>query len=337
MQAGQAAGIFVGLDVGGTKTAALIVDQSDCILGQASQPTDTANPKALLASVNRTVHVALQEAHATPQQIQGVGVGVPGQVDPAKGLVQLAVNLNLKTYPLGSAISAQFKAPTFLENDVRIAAIGAYNYLRQTEPIQHMAYLSIGTGIAAGVILDGRLYRGHNGMAGEIGHTTVDPNGDLCNCGLRGCLETIVSGPAIMRQLIAAEPQTERHIQHAGDVYRLAATGHAAAQKIVQHVSLHLSRAIQWLLMTYDVEKVMIGGGVSRSGQLLLAPVLHEIARLRRQSSLAAELLLDEKLHLIPPDFNPGVWGAVHLARQTTSREIVQSSVNERHQSSLQT
>ena len=129
----QITDVSVGLDVGGTKIAALVVDPTGCALGQAIQPTDTTNPEALLGSITQAIYAALDKAQTTPQEIRGIGLGVPGQVDPATGMVQLAVNLNLKTYPLGSAISARFKTPTFLENDVRTAAIGAYDYLCQTE------------------------------------------------------------------------------------------------------------------------------------------------------------------------------------------------------------
>jgi glucokinase len=249
--------------------------------------------------------------------------------------VQLAVNLNLQAYPLGQAIAARFNATAFLENDVRTAAIGAFDYLRQTEPVQNMAYLSIGTGIAAGVILNGRLHRGHNGMAGEIGHMTIEPDGHLCNCGLRGCLETIVAGPAIVRQMGMADPQTK--IQNAGDVYLEAAQDNPAARRVVQRVSQHLSQAIQWLIMTYDVEKIVIGGGVTRSGDAFLAPILRNLAHLRQQSTLAAELMLDEKLYLIPPNYNPGLWGAVHLANQTISETVTYISANDGSRSGLKT
>ena len=311
----QAAQLFVGLDVGGTKTAALLTDASGTALGQVSVPTRTATPDELLDSISQAIHLVLGQAQATPPQIQRIGLGVPGHVDPATGIVHLAVNLNLQNYPLGAALSDRFKTPTFLENDVRTAAIGVFDALRQSEPVDSLAYVSIGTGLAAGVILNGRLHRGHNGLAGEIGHMIAEPGGTLCNCGLRGCLETIVAGPAIVRQMLAAEP--EAAIQHAGDVYEAAVQGNPNAKKVVQRVSQHLSQAIQWLIVTYDVEKIVLGGGVTRSGDAFLAPILHELARLRQQSTLAAELLLDEKLRLIPPDYNPGVWGAVHLANQT--------------------
>ena len=311
----QTAQLLVGLDVGGTKTAALLVDASDCVLGQATVPTRTATPDDLLDTIDQAIHAVLTKACATPQQIQSIGLGVPGHVDPATGTVHLAVNLNLQNYPLGATLASQFKMPIFLENDVRTAAIGALDALRRTEQLDSLAYVSIGTGLAAGVILNGRLHRGHNGLAGEIGHMIVEPDGALCNCGLRGCLETIVAGPAIVRQMAAAEPDLP--IQHAGDVYEAAAQGNQAAQKIVRRVSQHLSRAIQWLIMTYDVEKIVLGGGVTRSGDAFLAPILAELATLRQQSPLAAALLPDEKVHLMPAGFNPGVWGAINLAKQT--------------------
>ncbi|WP_420641119.1 ROK family protein [Candidatus Leptofilum sp.] len=325
----QAAQLFVGLDIGGTKTAVLLVDSNNTLLGKATLPTRAATPDELLAAIARAIHTALTEANATPQQIESIGMGVPGQVDPATGIVQMAVNLNLQTYPLGAAVSAHFKVPTFLENDVRTAAIGAFNHLCQTEPVQTIAYLSIGTGIAAGLVLNGRLYRGHNGMAGEIGHMLVETDGEPCKCGMHGCLETIVSGPAIVRQFLAINPQTKSQVRHAGDVYCLADEGHPVAQNVVKHVSQYLARAIQWLIMSYDVEKVVLGGGVTRSGHRFLAPILREMATLRQQSSLAAELLLDENLHLISPDFNPGLWGAVQLAKQIFLEEVaVATAIN---------
>ena len=317
----QAAELFVGLDVGGTKTAALLVDSDNCVQGQAVVPTQTANPAALLDTIAEAVQTVLVEAQAAPTQLQSIGLGVPGQVDPSTGVVQLAVNLNLQAYPLGTTLSKRLQRPVLLENDVRVAALGAYARWRQTETGQSLAYLNVGTGIAAGVILNGRLHRGHNGMAGEVGHMIVEPDGVLCKCGLRGCLETIAAGPAIVRQMTLAEPQTPS--QTAGDVYEAARQGNKAAQVIVQRVSQYLSRTVQWLIMSYDVEKILFGGGVTRSGAAFFAPILHELDQLRRQSALAAQLLGDEKFALMPPDDNPGLWGAVHLARQAKDSQSI--------------
>lgn len=196
----------IGLDVGGTKTEALIVDQHHQVQSRVCNPTDTTNPERVMAGITQTVYEALHRAHATPQQVQVIGAGIPGLVNPETGVVRQAVNLNLDSYPLGPALTAEFNTPTFLENDVRAAAVGAFAYINRHEPVTHLAYLSIGTGISAGLILDGNLYRGVNGMAGEIGHAIIEPDGMLCRCGIRGCLETVIAGPAIIRQALAADP-----------------------------------------------------------------------------------------------------------------------------------
>ncbi|GJM40545.1 MAG: NagC family transcriptional regulator [Ardenticatenaceae bacterium] len=331
----QDADLFVGLDVGGTKTAVLVVNAAGYVQSQAVVPTRTAHPDALLDTINRAIQVALTAAKATPARIRSIGLGIPGQVNPATGIVKMAVNLNLQSYSLGAAISNQFNVPALIENDARTATVGAFNYLRQTEPIQSMAYLSVGTGLSAGVILNGHLYRGHNGMAGEIGHMPILQDGEICKCGLHGCLETIVSGPAIVRQMAATLPSAQTSFQNAGNVYEEAAQGNTAAQAVIQYVSQHLSRAIQWLILTYDVEKIVLGGGVTRSGAKFLAPILQELTILRQQSTLAAEMLQAEKLYLVSHKHNPGEWGAVHLAAQAVSEELTIFPENDKGRSTV--
>src|SRR5690606_9462847 len=131
-------------------------------------------------------------------------------VDPYTGEVANAVNLNLEQpFPLGGLLAERFHRPAYLENDARIAALGAYRLVSQEEPVRQMAYRTLGTGLSAGLVLNGALYRGVNGLAGEIGHMVVEPEGRLCACGLCGCLETIASGSAIDRQAAALLPPSE--------------------------------------------------------------------------------------------------------------------------------
>ncbi len=308
---------IVGLDVGGTKTEALVVDDDNRVLGRARQATNTSQPEGFLHSIAQTVHEALAQAGITPAQVRVIGVGVPGQVNNQTGVVQMAANLNIEAYPLAERLTAVFYTPTLIENDVRMAALGAYRFLQKKEQIEHMAYVSIGTGIAAGLILNGSLYRGANGMAGEIGHALIEPEGELCNCGQRGCLETIVSGPAIARQADKLMKRGDgRGPLTAKDVYAAAQSGDPEASKIVQRVSIFLGRAIQWLIMSYDVDKVVFGGGVASAGAAFLDPILDALSQLQAQSNLAKAMLGAEKLMLLPPDYNAGAWGAVYLAQK---------------------
>ncbi len=311
---------WLGIDIGGTKIAVIVLNQNNQVVGQALAPTETTTPAHLVKGIIAAANCALTQAHTDITQVAGVGIGIPGQVNTHTGEVALAVNLNLSNYPLGHELSQQWGKPVILENDVRAAAVGAYFHLTQPSalsPHSSLAYLSIGTGIAAGVVLNGQLHRGANGMAGEVGHITVDPQGERCACGQTGCLETIVAGPALVRQ---AE-RVGLRVAHAGEVYAAAHQGHSGAQTIVQRVSAALCQAIQWLVLTYDVEKVILGGGVTQAGATFLDPVLQTVAQRRANSPLLQMLLPDDKIALLPAGFNAGAWGAIALAQQCLTRE----------------
>ncbi len=304
----------IGLDIGGTNIEALAVDPSFNVVGKFSRATHADTPEHLVASAVDAIQQVLAEAQVTPRHLNSIGIGVPGLVETETGIVRLAANLNLTAYPLGAVITQTFGVPTFLENDVRLAAIGVYRWLQEREITANMAYLSIGTGVSAGVVLNGRLHRGSHGMAGEIGHITVEPNGALCNCGARGCLETIIAGPAIVKQ---ARGQVSfavaDHEVHAGHVYQAARQGNPAAQKIIKRVGDYMARAVQYLIMTYDVDKVIVGGGVTAAGDAFLTPLFTGLAKLRQQSDLFDTMLSENKLCLLPQDYNAGTWGAVYL------------------------
>jgi glucokinase len=213
-------------------------------------------------------------------------------------------------------MSTRLNTPTFLENDLNIAALGVYRWLKEQEPVDNIAYLSLGTGVAAGIVLNGRLHRGSNGMAGEIGHITVEPDGALCNCGARGCLETIISGTAIVKQALATvQLGIPAEQVHAGHVFAAAANGNEAAQALISRVADYTSRAIQYLIMLYDVDKVILGGGVSGAGDAFLSPVFAALATLRAQSELFTTMLPENKIALLPNGYNAGTWGAVYLAK----------------------
>lgn len=321
---GRSRDLLVGLDIGGTKIEALVVDQDFITLGRFNRPTDVSSPGNLVKSATDAVYKVLQQAHAMPEQISGIGIGIPGQVNNKTGEVRLAANLNLTAYPLGDAMRSIFNVPTVVENDVRLAAVGVYHWLKTRKPIENIVYLSIGTGVSAGVIMNGRLLRGSHGMAGEIGHITVDPKGIQCNCGARGCLETIISGPAIVQQALdVMEFDCPTNEIHAGHVYQAAANGNIAAQELVTRVSDHMSRAIQWLLMTYDVDKVVLGGGVSGAGTAFFDPILSALAQLRAQSALFADMLQEEKIALLPAGYNAGTWGAVYLTKEGDRQHVM--------------
>lgn len=308
----------VGLDVGGTKTAALIVDEAGRPLGQAIRPTEADSPQRLVSGIRATIDRALHDADQSMDALVAAGVGIPGQVDPINGTVRLAVNLHLsEPYPLRDVLQQALGMPVALENDVRTAAWGAYHWAAQRTPLNSLAYLSVGTGIAAGLILDGRLYRGANGMAGEIGHIPLDAGGPRCVCGSYGCLEAFAAGPAIAASA-AAKLSVNDHPCTTHEVYALADAGHPAAVEVIERAAGYLARAVYLLAMTYDVDKVVLGGGVTRAAAAFERPLRRAMDVLRANSLLASSMMPDEKIVIIPPDYNAGVMGAVFLAPAPT-------------------
>lgn len=306
--------VRIGLDIGGTKTAARAVAGDGHILAEVVRPTDVSRPDCLVAGIVRTVDEALAAAGVARADLVAAGVGVPGQVDPADGTVRLAVNLNLREpYPLRDALQTALGVPVTLENDVRAAAWGAFNRLGAERPLASLAYLSIGTGIAAGIVLDGRLYRGAAGMAGEIGHIPLDATGPRCSCGSYGCLEVFAAGPAIAAQAAGVLSGADGRPLDAGEVYALSAQGNPAARQLVARAASYLARAIYLLVMTCDVERVALGGGVTRAGAAFECPLRDALAALRDASPLAAMMLPESKVVVLPADFSAGLTGAVLL------------------------
>ena len=302
--------LLVGVDIGGSKIAVLVVDRDARVLARNVAPTAAGAPERAVDEIAAVVGSALADAGATTDDIAALGVGVPGRVDPLTGTVTLAVNLGWSDLPLGARLEAAFGRPCVVENDVRAAALGLHRR-RVVGPIDDLAYLAVGTGVSAGVVLHGRLHRGARGLAGEIGHVIVDPGGALCACGQHGCLETLVSGSAIAR--IA----TERGLGTAAtsvDVYHAAASGDPLATEIADAVGRRLAWAVHLLVMAYDVERVVLGGGVSHAGETFVLPIQRELDRMRAASALAREQLTPEIVELLPPGADAGAWGAVVIA-----------------------
>lgn len=317
--------MLIGLDIGGTKTEAIVLDSSLHARGHATRATNSRTPALLVEGAVQTILEAMQEAGAARGQVAMIGVGIPGQVEPETGEVRLAVNLHLTAFPLGAALEEALQVPCRVENDVRAAAVGAYRSGGQGAA-RNLAYVNVGTGVSAGLILEGKLYRGAHGMAGEIGHIIAEPDGPLCNCGARGCLETLVAGPAIARMgQEAVEAGEDTVLQRAGTitaatVYEAAASGDGVALRITEQVGTTLGRALHALVMSYDVERIVLGGGVTGAGEVFLEAIRRAWARERAQSALARALLRPEMLHLTEQGRNMVAYGAGVLAAEAAGQ-----------------
>jgi glucokinase len=307
---------FVGIDIGGTSVEAVVTDGNHQVVARGLHPTDASSEAAILASAGRAIRQALGQPAAERERVAGVGVGVPGQVDAESGTVRLAMNLNIGAggFAIGPSIADEFGLATTVENDVRAAAVGAYEALsRQTQALHALAYLSIGTGISAGFVLDGALHRGRDGMAGEIGHVVVEDDGPSCSCGLNGCLEAVAAGPAIRKLWPGGDGE------HAQDLFSSAADGDPVAQRVAGTVTGRLTEAIQWVAAAIGADLVAIGGGVGSIGGPLLAAIRARLAAMADRSDVARRMLPPERVVAMPSGHPTGAIGAAALARQRLS------------------
>ncbi|MFT5193650.1 MAG: glucokinase [Candidatus Promineifilaceae bacterium] len=296
---------WIGLDIGGTKIAAQMVDDTGKVVWQIKAPT--AKGKGLYPAVCALIDQALMHIDPKIDSLNGIGIGIPGKVVPETGEIHLAVNLNIETpFPIGSLLSERYSTVVNIENDVRLGAIGVQQLLNKDD----VAYISIGTGLAAGFVLNGQLYRGKNGLAGEIGHVL-----ETFEDGTPAILETIVSGPAILRRAQAADCD----VSNPADVFELADSGFGPAKRIINHFFHHLARALQWVALTFDIDHIVLGGGVTQASESFEDYLRCAVAQLREQSKVANLLLTDDKITILPKLHNPGLWGATYIARNRPS------------------
>ncbi|MCU1438623.1 MAG: hypothetical protein JWP66_1710 [Naasia sp.] len=298
--------VRVGIDIGGTKTDAVAVDRQGAVLGELRLPTGFGADAVLQSTVD-AVSLLATRIGVAPGEFASLGIGIPGSVDPQSGRVTHAVNLGLEGLELGALLSARLGLEVRVENDVNAAALGAYSLLgaRDGGPGAHsMAYLNLGTGLAAGLVLGGRLWRGARGSAGEIGHIPIDPAGPQCPCGQRGCLETVASGSAVARQWPTDSP---RPVQALFDA---AETGDATAIVVRDRLLASIAAAVRLLVLTVDVDAVVIGGGISSLGETLVEAVRAELRAAAAASPFLASLDLPGRVRLVPEGFPAAAVGA---------------------------
>jgi glucokinase len=315
--------VRVGVDIGGSKVAVLVVAADDSVLARRSVSAASAEPDEAIAEITSVIRDAVDEAGATMADVVAIGLGVPGRVDRATGDVTFAVNLGWHHLPLGQRLEAALGVPCVVENDVRAAAVGLHREQRLSR-VDDLIFLGIGTGISAGVVLDGQLHRGVRGLAGEVGHVVLDPDGALCACGLNGCFETIAGGAGIARAAraaIAAGEETTLAASEDGsaadpsaaDVFAAAETGDPLATRLVDAAVAAIARMTHELVLAYDVEQVVIGGGISRAGLPLLDRIRAGLARIAAPSAFAVELLAETDIRLAGSDHDIGTLGAIAL------------------------
>lgn len=310
----------VGLDMGGTKTDAVVVDSDGAVAARVRLATGWGGDEIVRTAI-AAVRAVATDAAIGLDGIDSVGIGIPGQIEAGTGRVSHAVNLGVDELDLAAAVAPTLGVPVRVENDVKAAAFGAYALRGGAHGLDlhhgSMAYLNLGTGIAAGIVTDGELWRGARGTAGEVGHISVDPQGPLCRCGQRGCIEALAGGGAI----------AERWNRPVGlpvrDVFDAADGGDPEAQALRTGLARGVAAAVRILVLTADVEVVVLGGGVTALGDRLMTDVAAELAASAETSPFMRSLRLDERVELLPSGSPAAALGAALIGAHDPEPEEV--------------
>ena len=282
-----------GIDFGHSHVQVAVAGLTHDVLAERSCDMDVNHQAAgALDAATRMVGEVLADAGVQREAVVCVGIGIPGPVDRARGTVGSATILpGWLGLRIASEMEGRLGLPVEIENDANCGALAELTWGAGRD-CSNFAYIKAATGIGAGLVVDGRLLRGASGTAGEIGHTTLDESGALCYCGNRGCLETVASGRAIL-ELVGkgrAEPMT------LGRVIELAADGDVRCRRAISDAGREIGVAVAGLCNLINPERVIIGGLLSRAGDLVLQPIRESI---RRHAVLAAA----ERVEVVPAVF----------------------------------
>jgi glucokinase-like ROK family protein len=283
-------GFAVGVEIGVDFICVAVTDFVAQVLWRKRVLSDPEDPESEIVERAQTlVQEALDEGRSQGLRPLGIGLGVPGLVDMQKGRLVFAPNLQWRDVPLRRIWADRFHLPTFVENEANAAALGEY-YFGVARDVESLLYLSAGVGLGGGIIVDGKLFRGSGGYAGEFGHMTVDPEGELCGCGKRGCWETVVGPQAIVNRVdrLLADRGDESHILSLVDgdlslvdvdiVVKAAEHRDPVATAALQDVGTQLGIGIANLVNAFNPEMVVLGGALSLASAFLL-PAIEATAR----------------------------------------------------------
>lgn len=290
MEPSEKPAVAIGIDIGGTNLRAAAVDQTGKILAYTRTKSPIANPTQGHDLLVQTICAVAAQVNRQLEQIQGVGLGIPGWLDRVSGRLAFAPKM-AHWQPIFDLIRLQqmLGLPVYVDSDPHVATLGEL-WVGAGRGCRHLIMITLGTGIGGGIVVDGKLYGGRHGMAGEFGHIIVNADAtELCDCGLIGCLETQASGPAIARQgraavadgvptLISDLVQGRVDCITTATVFCAAERGDPVAQSIVNRAGELIGCGLATAVSLCEPEKIIVGGGLADVGDLLLTPIRQALA-----------------------------------------------------------
>ena len=319
-------GFYIGvLDIGGTKILAGLINPAGELVARRRIETQAARgADDVIARCATLLRELAQETHVPVETLAGVGCSVPGPLDRDKGLVIFSPNLSWFDVPLVEMLQRTLEhnefgscVPVVIDDDAHCAALGEASRGAARGAVSAV-YVTISTGIGAGVIINGNIYRGAHGFAGEVGHITIEAAGPLCACGNSGCFEALASGSAIAaqaqqavlcgNQTVLASLDADPALLTAEQVVRAAEAGDAVATRIVERAGTYLGIGLAAVATAFDPEMIVVGGGVARPNGILLR-------RAREVFQARAMMPIGQRVRIVPALLGDesGLWGAAAL------------------------
>jgi glucokinase len=313
----------LGLDLGGTKINAAVFDQAGHLISRAREKTEAElGAEAVLDRIVQTGTKALQDAGVSPGQLYAVGIGSPGPLDWQSGVVIQSAHLNFDYFPLGPRLAQSFGCPVFVDNDVNAGTYGEFKK-GAAQGAEYALGMFVGTGIGGGIVIHGRLHHGYSKNAGEVGHMVVLAGGPRCNCGARGCLESLASRTAIVRDLRSAVKDGRKTslTKHHGKRLEEVSSGalkqayqqeDKLVQKTIKRAAKYIGIGIGSLVNVLGPEVVVLGGGVIEAlGDEMLPIIERSAARVAFEYALKGVRIVRAEL-----GDDAGVIGAAIIASE---------------------
>ena len=284
--------VIVGVDIGGTNTVVgTVAEDGSTIAGIGHRPTPVADgPQGVVVRAIAMAKESLEKAGNTysDMEVVGIGIGCPGPIDTARGIVVESPNLGWRDMPLRDHITEALELPATLENDASCAILGEW-WRGAARGTSILVGFTVGTGVGGGIVLDGEIFHGASDVAGEFGHTTIDSTGRRCACGNYGCLEAYASGKAIARRAVeeieaGIKTSIPTYVDSwdqitAQTIYHAAKDGDSFAKQVVYDTARFLGAGIANLVNIFNPEMVVLCGGVTEAGEEFFQPLQQEVKR----------------------------------------------------------
>ncbi len=319
--------MILGIDLGGSKVLAAVVDSQGRVVSSHESVTPaTKGREAVIQCIVDSARGALEQRRVAMSEISAVGIGAAGISNPEAGILFTSPNLpGLREVLLGDIVQEKLGKKTFIINDANAAALGELHY-GAARDARNFIYITISTGIGGGIVIDGKIYTGAIGIAGEVGHMTIDDNGPICSCGNRGCWEMLASGTALSREArlrISKGVKTsileyaEGNIENvsAQAIQRAAEKGDKLAKELVAQTGYYVGVGLASLVNMFNPELIVIGGGLSNIGDMLLEPAFKTAEKRAYKEAFQAVRFASPELGR-----NSGVIGAATFALQEMKR-----------------